>query len=372
MRSRFGIVGALAMTMAIVAAPAHGSTTIGSNLADPFFNTLNCGAFPTGCSAANGLLLPAAKRAPGGLDAPIDGIVVRWRMTSGASPQPASLRILRPGNSTTRSAVGTSETRTPTASTTTTFDTRLPIKAGDTIGVKSQFPPYAFLSGADVRYWSGPLDDGGPAAASSSLANSELLVNADVEADADHDEYGDETQDLCPLDGTAHEGCLLTVEVEEGGRVTGPGIDCPGDCTEAYPAGTTVHLVSDADKAFAAAGYETTGGTCSGGPFETCDVTMFRNTTVNAIFHDHRSPQTTITKGPKSTTSKRKVKIKFRSDEQPQKFQCALDKTKFVGFCTSPYKKKLKPGKHVFRVRAVDAVSRIDSSPAKVKFEILP
>ena len=31
------------------------------------------------------------------------------------------------------------------------------------------------------------------------------------------------------------------------GTVTGPGINCPGDCTETYPAGTPVTLTATAD-----------------------------------------------------------------------------------------------------------------------------
>ena len=49
------------------------------------------------------------------------------------------------------------------------------------------------------------------------------------------------------------------------------------------------------------------------------------------------------------------MKIKFSSDEAPPRFQCALDKTHFTGFCESPFKAKVEPGKHKFLVRAVDA-----------------
>ena len=184
-------------------------TTIGSNLSAASFAQLNCSAFPApGCTASNGLLLPAGSQAAGGLASPINGVVVRWRVKEGATPEPTTLRILRPANSTTRAAAGTSAVATPTASAISTIDTRLPINAGDTIfGVDSRGAPYAFSGVADVRYWSGSLADGGVATASSSLANAELLVNADIEADGDHDGYGDETQDLCPLEPATHDGC---------------------------------------------------------------------------------------------------------------------------------------------------------------------
>ena len=45
----------------------------------------------------------------------------------------------------------------------------------------------------------------------SKQANQELLVNADIEHDADGDGYGDETQDLCPGDPTRHTTCLANL-----------------------------------------------------------------------------------------------------------------------------------------------------------------
>ena len=51
-----------------------------------------------------------------------------------------------------------------------------------------------------------PLIDGQPARTGVSTSG-ELLVNADIEPDADHDGYGNETQDRCPTDATAQGTC---------------------------------------------------------------------------------------------------------------------------------------------------------------------
>jgi hypothetical protein len=57
-------------------------------------------------------------------------------------------------------------------------------------------------------FFSPTLADGGtPRAFSSVGPNLELLVNADIEADADADGYGDETQDACPTDATTQGSC---------------------------------------------------------------------------------------------------------------------------------------------------------------------
>ncbi len=53
----------------------------------------------------------------------------------------------------------------------------------------------------------------------------------------------------------------LTVAISAGGSVSGPGIACPGDCVESYPAGTTVPLSPAVQPEFAFAGWQ---GACSG------------------------------------------------------------------------------------------------------------
>jgi hypothetical protein len=80
--------------------------------------------------------------------------------------------------------------------------------------------------------------------------------------------------------------------------------------------------------------------------------------------------ETTITKGPRGRIHSRNVRFKFVSNESGSKFECKLDRQKFKP-CRSPKKYKgLKPGKHVFRVRAVKG-KNVDPTPAKRKFKIL-
>jgi len=84
---------------------------------------------------------------------------------------------------------------------------------------------------------------------------------------------------------------------------------------------------------------------------------------------DKTAPQTTIVK---KKIKGRTAKFKFVSSEAGSTFQCRLDKKKFNP-CRSPKKyKRLKPGKHVFEVRAIDAVGNKDKTPATRKFRVLP
>lgn len=83
-------------------------------------------------------------------------------------------------------------------------------------------------------------------------------------------------------------------------------------------------------------------------------------------------PQTTISKGPKGKTHSTTAKFKFTSSPKGSRFECKLDRGKFKP-CRSPKTYKgLKPGKHVFKVRAVLFAGVFDPTPAKRKFRVLP
>ena len=86
---------------------------------------------------------------------------------------------------------------------------------------------------------------------------------------------------------------------------------------------------------------------------------------------DRTAPETTITKGAPKKTKKHTVKFKFKSSEPGSSFECKLDKKKFKP-CKSPKKlKRLKKGKHKFKVRAIDPAGNTDPSPAKDKFKVV-
>jgi hypothetical protein len=51
-------------------------------------------------------------------------------------------------------------------------------------------------------------------------------------------------------------------------------------------------------------------------------------------------------------------------------FQCRLDNAKFSACSSGKTYKNLKPGKHVFRVRAKSANGKTDATPATKRFTI--
>jgi Ca2+-binding RTX toxin-like protein len=202
--------GAIATTVTLfgltaVASPATAATTIGSDLTASE-GTTTCGVACTGVVTA----------IPGRITAsPISGVVVRWRVGDGVGQ--LTFRVVRPAGDTypgddTHTGAGRSEpvtvTTPPSANVgdppvVSTFPTRVPISAGDRIGVdltEASAVGYHDRTGAQAAIFIPPLGDGERRASQFGLQDFEGLINADVEPDADRDGFGDETQDLCPTD----------------------------------------------------------------------------------------------------------------------------------------------------------------------------
>jgi hypothetical protein len=138
---------------------------------------------------------------------PVSGVITRWRLASGSAGNPVKLRALRPGGTAgTFSGLGTGLSRTTAGGLNTYIGERLPIQAGDSVGLDDAQGLFvaAGVTGAVVKWWSPALADGsGPTApTNTSLAGYALQLNADVEPDADGDRFGDESQDACPGDAT--------------------------------------------------------------------------------------------------------------------------------------------------------------------------
>jgi hypothetical protein len=190
-------------------------TTIGSNLAGSPTVNLSCNP---NCTVSPSVL-PVANQAPGGFLAPQDGVVVRWRIKVGAVTRPSALRITRPGNSDTRTGAGTGPTVTPPINETSTYEARLPMQAGDALGLDCCADPtlmidqYVFAPNQDAinLSWAPRLADGAtPQSTTEFPPDAELLVNGDIEPDADHDTFGDETQDQCPTNAATQGPCPVT------------------------------------------------------------------------------------------------------------------------------------------------------------------
>jgi hypothetical protein len=83
-----------------------------------------------------------------------------------------------------------------------------------------------------------------------------------------------------------------------------------------------------------------------------------------------KAPNGRIGKHPKKRTEKRRAKFTFFSNVPGSRFECKLDKRRFR-LCKSPFERRLRPGRHVFRVRAVSPTGVADPTPAVFRWKIL-
>jgi hypothetical protein len=149
------------------------------------------------------------------LTAPFDGVVLRWAFKGSSGPTTDRLQILRAGGdgfdvvaqSATASSVSSTESLIGGA-------TRLAIKAGDRIGASAtnNVPSRLLPNGSSrvAQYTTIPNsgDHLGPPALESPQ---EALFAAVIEPDADHDNFGDTTEDQCTIDPTTQGPCTTPV-----------------------------------------------------------------------------------------------------------------------------------------------------------------
>jgi hypothetical protein len=187
------------------ASPATAAETIGSDVtvaADPGVALacpadMSCTYAQTG-SATVGAMLPVRS--------PLNGVVVRWRVKGTGT---LKLQVITSADGDTASATATSE---PAASLDGTANpTRLPIALDQLVGVALD-PGSSIFRHNEAGYgtrrqWIPALTSTPQAASGSAATSTAVLYNADVEADADRDVFGDETQDLCPGVAGPANGC---------------------------------------------------------------------------------------------------------------------------------------------------------------------
>ncbi len=144
---------------------------------------------------------------------PFDGVVVRWRVLSSHNDD-FRIRVVSPDGSgvkvlSSSPVESVSVTPSPPIGKITSFATRLPIPAGAYVGLASptkSLAPFALhASGASLTEFH-DAPDGSTISGPGTVRPFEVAYDADVEPDADHDGYGDVTQDSCPGASSVHDG----------------------------------------------------------------------------------------------------------------------------------------------------------------------
>lgn len=208
------------------AAPAGAATTIGATTSGtPTVVPSNCAVetnnVPVSCTLYLGNFADPTQVAPGGLSAPADGVITRWRVDVGphaATSLELKPRVLRFFTIFTLVRSGTPRA-IPSAGGTLTFDDRLPVEKNDFFAIDSiangpigAGPPVVASIATNASYLSKTpaVPDGGTFPIQIVIGpptQTKLLINADIEPDIDKDGYGDETQDLCTQRSDVHDAC---------------------------------------------------------------------------------------------------------------------------------------------------------------------
>jgi hypothetical protein len=198
----------------LLSAPAGAAVVSGSNLNGVpegygCYDYLELGT-PVSCTYAI-LSLPPASRAASDRAA-TSGVIVSWSVKVGASSETHSIR-LRVIRDTTGAGAGPVE-QLPKQAGVYSFPARLPVAAGDLIGLDSLenglnggLQIFRNIAGANARVWEPKTLGDGEQRDPTTTYESELMVNATIEPDADGDGYGDESQDPCPSAATGAAAC---------------------------------------------------------------------------------------------------------------------------------------------------------------------
>src|SRR4029077_14941328 len=221
-RIRQGAIAAIAATTVtfVFAGSAQAAVQVGSNLTASVFTGPAVNVSSTQNTAPTGAPFPVAS--------PLSGVIVSILVkhgTSGADPGTYGFRVLS-GSPTTFSTNGppaelpdftwpANETAgirgfTPSLG---GVNKGIPIAAGQRLGVVRS----TGTSGEGAQFWSNS-SSGGALGTSFGIHNSgsqsylsmsdfEQLIQYSVEPDADHDGFGDETQDKCTTNPTTHGTC---------------------------------------------------------------------------------------------------------------------------------------------------------------------
>ncbi|HEX5989649.1 MAG TPA: choice-of-anchor Q domain-containing protein [Solirubrobacterales bacterium] len=92
---------------------------------------------------------------------------------------------------------------------------------------------------------------------------------------------------------------------------------------------------------------------------------------VSAEARDKTPPRTRIVSGPARVGFERLAKFRFASNEPQSTFRCKVDHKRWRK-CRSPYKVRVEPGKHFFRVRAIDRFGNADRTAARFSWRVKP
>jgi hypothetical protein len=138
--------------------------------------------------------------------APTDGVITSWSMRGGVPQTTSRLKVVRRVAQGVFLIVGEGDIVSAPAGALVTSPTRVPVQAGDIIGIHFiSGRCYRFAGGFSYASFAGDPPVGTTQTFSVVASPLQFDVAASLEPDADNDGFGDETQDACPADPAVHE-----------------------------------------------------------------------------------------------------------------------------------------------------------------------
>jgi hypothetical protein len=210
MTRRVGFLAALACATAVLFA-GSGTASAATTLGETFVPANDFG--PTQH------LIGLQAQSPGNsYTAPSAGVITSWSFQAsfGAVPQGLKLKVGHPAGGAAFTIVGESPPKDPVSNQLNTFtDVSIPVQAGDVIGLwpGTTVPNAHFFRtvGGSGGGFEGVTHNGDLAPGEtddfSAPAGEQFDVSAKLEPDADHDGFGDETQDQCPTGAATQGAC---------------------------------------------------------------------------------------------------------------------------------------------------------------------
>jgi hypothetical protein len=208
--------------LAVGASSASASQTFGSDL------TPAASATPGNCDMTGCTTLVASFRTGNAnpSTAPISGVVVSFGIKVSAADA-GTFVIGRSDGSGNGAVTATGPPANLAAAGTYSVPARTPVTAGDQLGFTYALAgdytiPSTCGSGGGTWLYHPALVQGNSPQAFFQSGGCDRLINATVEADADHDGYGDETQDQCPTDASTQGPCPTGTATQPATTTTTP------------------------------------------------------------------------------------------------------------------------------------------------------
>jgi hypothetical protein len=194
----------LAVAAAFLAASPQASAS------DVIGGAYDSGSGGNSCGPIGGTVVQAAS-AGFAYAAPYDGVITSWGSRGWFAAMGFKVARMGVGGAFTILAADGPRTYTGTGGQLQSYPVRFTVRQGDVLAI--QIPAIANRlcfhgDTGDTMGWNTANVSPGASSSFEHTADFETIpVQATIEHDADHDGYGDETQDLCPSDPTLHSVC---------------------------------------------------------------------------------------------------------------------------------------------------------------------